>query len=436
MENEVTVHCNGCSTEVDTICDNCSRCSECCTCVHCEGCESTVSSRCSRCRECSECCSCEHCSGCNRPRESTCSNCNCCESCCECSWCEHCESYVSSDRFCGNCDSCHSCCSCDSNDEGPRVKQGSGFHEARRNERKQNELARLAGIELEIDSVSDSYALTSWAKRTGAGLVADGSLPNSGVEIVMRPASGDALLSDIQSLGRALDNSGAAITDSCGFHVHVDARDYTQADLRRLILLYAACERTLFELVSRTRHSNDYCHPCGKTYVDLLATAKNGLVGKHWSKAWRKALNSSLYAACNRSIPENKNQKYHPSRYHAMNLHTFFYRRTIEFRMHESTVDARVIANWALVCAWIVDYALRHSEKRILALIAHCVTGEELLERILPVSVSAFVCSRLVVRRAARDARHTQANTVSRLSQIMSGPDTVTRAACALNGGN
>ena len=338
-------------------CDTCNNDVDYCTCWTCNGrrghqVDSEQTSQCERCELCSDCCSCCHCDSCSEPCAYTCSNCDRCESCCGCTTCEACSEPV--DRTCDN-NLCENCCDDDCSchaDEGPRRKQQYGHRLASKTQFKRNTLQRMCGIELEIASIEDSDYLTNWQCNTGAGLVADGSIPDGGCEIVFRPTSGDVLLDDCESLGRALSNGKAKIDNSCGLHVHVDARDYTQADLRRLIILYASVEQVLFELVSRSRFDNHYCGPCGNKYLSWLAASnqwKNS--SKDFSKAWRHNLNSSLYDSQNgRHTKSLKREKYHAARYSALNLHTYFYRKTVEFRLHEAHLSSDVIANWTLVC--------------------------------------------------------------------------------------
>lgn len=405
-------------------CDVCSELEDDCTCATCSNCDTKVTEVCSNCEHCPDCCHCSNCRSCRERVERVCDTCSKCDDCCSCSNCDNCGETVPS--TCGSCSNCESCCTCSGDEdssEGPRRGIGHGMREADKLHFKNNPLTRLCGIELELSSIPDSDVLFRWAQSTGAGLVEDGSLPDEGVEVVTRPMSGDILLRDCASLGEALRVSKATISNDCGLHVHVDARDYTQADLRRLMILYASVERTLFELSARSRIDNKYCIPCGASYLNWLRSPSKT---KTWSKEWRKTLTANLYGEANRYVSGLKHDKYHSSRYNALNLHTFFYRKTIEFRMHEAHLSPEVFSNWALLCGWIVQRAYVMSESDIYSLIRASSNCEDVLREILPSSVMSNIESRLQIRRQARIEGHSFENTERQLQKLGCPEDVLT----------
>jgi len=64
-------------------------------------------------------------------------------------------------------------------------------------------------------------------------------------------------------------------------------------------------------------------------------------------------------------VKKAKTQKYGETRYRALNLHSYFLRKSIEFRHHEGSTDAKTIINWAMVCGHVVEAANRLSEAQI-----------------------------------------------------------------------
>jgi hypothetical protein len=212
----------------------------------------------------------------------------------------------------------------------------------------------------------------------------------------------------MQSLGAALC-SGVEVSEACGFHVHVDARDYSTADLRRLIILYASVEKLLFALVSPEREDTKYSKACGSRYLEILT-------GVRTAKDWRNALHRMLYAdawynkddrrevtgsnrgSVIRSLKKNKFGDAR-SRYNGLNLHTFFFRRTVEFRMHEGTQNIKTITNFALLCGWIVESAYKLSESRLCELLTRYTDGSDILRAILPTSVHDWLSSELQRRQ-------------------------------------
>ena len=51
-----------------------------------------------------------------------------------------------------------------------------------------------------------------------------------------------------------------------------------------------------------------------------------------------------------------------------MNLHSWFYRGTVEFRLAAGTTNATKIVNWAILCASLLDWAEKHTDEELAAL--------------------------------------------------------------------
>jgi len=66
--------------------------------------------------------------------------------------------------------------------------------------------------------------------------------------------------------------------------------------------------------------------------------------------------------------------KYNRARYHAWNLHSFFYRKTIEVRLHGGTTQYGKITAWSMLLADFVDYAKASSNDTVRATIADAAT--------------------------------------------------------------
>jgi len=259
-----------------------------------------------------------------------------------------------------------------------------------------------------LASLTDAAELLDWAHDSGAGLVEDGSIPDAGCEINTNPASGDVYLSEMRALTKALKNSGAVCDNSCGLHVHADASDYSQYDLRRLAMLWSLVERAMFDLAGKRRIESKYCQPSSSTYIKILAS------NTEKAKDWRRVLAAVLYdlesenGKLGREVRSNKRDRYHGARYYALNLHSFFFRKTIEFRLHEGSTDSATLENWPLVCGHIVTTALRMREADIIALARSKETSADILCSFLPPSLSQWVQDKIADRHKARRAAGTE----------------------------
>lgn len=420
--------CHGIAAET-ALCPLCKTCSDCCECPVCSRCDDRAESVCSRCDSCPDCCDCSHCVDCG-PCEYSCGNCQRCGDHCDCITCPHCEENFRNTSICRTCDRCSHCCECDDDNRnipgdedhsGPRRKQKFKFFKpVNLAGFKSLKIRRPISIELELSSVPKRAALVEWANKTNAGLVQDGSIPREGCEINTNPASGDEHVKMMQGLSDALRKSKAEVTDACGLHVHVDASDISQFDLRRLMMFWIAVEPSIFEMVSKSRYGNHYCQDIGARFAKLL-TEPIGF------PTWNQRLSGFLYKQVNQNVTQSKREKYHDSRYGALNLHSYFYRKplnqsigggTIEFRLHEARIEPYILLHWPILCAAIVDYCQKQTEKNILSLIRTQATSESILAEALPDITRLWMQDRLESRREARKTHRTERETETYLMKL------------------
>jgi hypothetical protein len=369
-------------------CDICGEDADDCSCLACPRCCEMFpqSDECSRCDRCTDCCPHTDCPSCDRrvDRDYICSSCESCERCCDCSFCSSCGDECSSDQ-CGECSRCTSCCSCEGEEsddpegEGDLPRSGGRpswvgandkpkFHRGKTS--KVNPSSRLFGLELEIaNSAWNSRQeidpeIRNWA---GAALVPDGSLPDGGYEINTPPSSGDLFVQKVQSLCAALGRASASVTRECGFHVHVDARRMTYRSMRRLVRLYERVEPAMFGMVPPSRKNNRYCRRVrddySKSFSGHVATAR--VKAEVVSAVYAVDLDSKRGKE---SFSRRSKSKYDDARYGAMNLHSWFYRGTVEFRLAAGTTNATKIVNWALLCGSLLDWAEKHTDEELAAL--------------------------------------------------------------------
>jgi hypothetical protein len=234
------------------------------------------------------------------------------------------------------------------------------FHEAPKGAFTRNASRRFLACELEIASGGGSD-VNRVVQKWSMAVVEDGSLPSSGFEVNTAPANGDLFVKQIEELCAALNDDGAAVNNACGYHVHIDARDFTYRMMQRLVVLYAKIEDALFECVPPHRRNNTYCHKCGKTWLlGVESSAPHGDAGN----VAKKKLITKVYGdkAYYRSAIGDK---HHSSRYNALNLHSWFYRGTIECRLGAGTTNARKVIMWATMWAGILDWCKSHTMKDV-----------------------------------------------------------------------
>ena len=192
------------------------------------------------------------------------------------------------------------------------------------------EKMRTAGFKVKKTSYSHEMENKLW--KVGD----DGSVRNnmndderrnySSMELTSPKLFGEDGFKDIK---KALDfwaGIGGTVNNSCGFHVHVDAWNYTLEDLLRLLLVWAKIEPVVYFLVSPSRRHNTF------------------------SKMWRRE-NTRKTARIFLGIDLDPRE----DRYYALNRVAFEKYRTVEFRIHQGTMNMEKVKYWTVFCLKLVE---------------------------------------------------------------------------------
>lgn len=138
-------------------------------------------------------------------------------------------------------------------------------------------------------------------------------------------------LPKFQECVRRVRKAGAKVNSSCGLHVHVDAANHNQQSLKNLLSIMYSKEDILFKAlqVNPDRVSR-YCQKVREPMLEkarkLSAEETRDLT--QLENIWYEG---SRY---------EKSSHYNDTRYYALNLHSVFYRGTVEFRCFNSTLHA------------------------------------------------------------------------------------------------
>lgn len=150
----------------------------------------------------------------------------------------------------------------------------------------------------------------------------DGSL-NGGCEIKSPKLKGMEGLGKIVEVARIIKDIGATVDSQCGFHVHIDASDLTPLHLRRILMLWTKHGPALQYYAAPDRRNGRFC----------------------------KVLPPRLWEACPKrgrlenAVTTMKRREY-VNRDHTINIEAIDKHGTIEFRLHEGTLDGDVIFSW------------------------------------------------------------------------------------------
>lgn len=143
----------------------------------------------------------------------------------------------------------------------------------------------------------------------------------------------------VQECIRALRRAGAKIDSSCGLHIHIDGANHTAQSLKNLAFNFRAKQDLIFKAVAPNRSTNRYCQPLTDDLVDNIKKVKK-LDGDKLKDTWYNTY----------SDYRGTDAHYHASRYHALNLHSLWYRGTVEFRLFNSTLHAGEVRAYLNLC--------------------------------------------------------------------------------------
>jgi hypothetical protein len=208
-----------------------------------------------------------------------------------------------------------------------------------------------------LNATRDSYS--TYVVRTNDGrlweFMSDGSInpqKKSGRQIV--PADSDhrvELVSPIltyhedirtvQELVRRLRKAGGFANKSCGIHIHLDGADHSPRSIRNFVNIIASKNDLLYKALQIAPERMRYCQKMDAFLVERMNRQKPQTFAEI-EAIWYEGYYGSRSA------------RYHDSRYHFLNLHSFFNgSRTLELRgfngeLHAGKVRAYIALALAL----------------------------------------------------------------------------------------
>ena len=159
----------------------------------------------------------------------------------------------------------------------------------------------------------------------------------------------------LQNIIRKLRKNGAKAHSSCGIHIHVDGANHTAVSLRRLVNFMTARQDLIYEALQIGDRESSWCHKLNKTLLDAMKKDKN-LTKEKAEEVWYSRANDGYCGGID-------HQHYNSTRYHGVNLHSFFTKGTVEFRLFNSTLHAGKIKAYIQFCLAVSAWAITSQEK-------------------------------------------------------------------------
>lgn len=153
-----------------------------------------------------------------------------------------------------------------------------------------------------------------------------------------------------QNIIRALRKAGAVVNESCGIHIHVDGSNHNAASLRRLVGFMVGRQDLIYDALNVGARKEQWCRPVSKKLFRRM---------KAEGEITRTAAEQIWYSRANDDYSYGiDHQHYNPTRYHGLNLHAFFSKGTIEFRLFNSTLHAGKIKAYVQFCLALSAWAI------------------------------------------------------------------------------
>lgn len=159
----------------------------------------------------------------------------------------------------------------------------------------------------------------------------------------------------LQSIIRKLKENGAKADSSCGIHIHVDGANHNPQSLRRLINFITSRQDLIYEALEIGNRANHWCHKLNSALLTEMKKDKN-LSKEKVEQIWYSRANDGYYGGVN-------HQHYNETRYHGVNLHSYFSKGTVEFRLFNATLHAGKIKAYIQFCLAVSAWAITSQEK-------------------------------------------------------------------------
>ena len=144
----------------------------------------------------------------------------------------------------------------------------------------------------------------------------------------------------LQEVVRTLRRAGAVVNGNCGMHVHVDTSRHTPQSLKNALSIMYSKEDILFKALNVNENRvQRWCKKVREPMLEKIRKLPTDVNMERLKREWYGGRDDS-------------HDHYNWTRYYALNLHSVFYRGTLEFRCFESTLHAgKVRANITLALA-------------------------------------------------------------------------------------
>ncbi len=159
----------------------------------------------------------------------------------------------------------------------------------------------------------------------------------------------------LQTIIRKLKENGAKSHKSCGIHIHVDGANHNAKSLRRLVNFMTSRQDLIYEALEIGNRADYWCHKLNSALLDEMKKDKD-ISKERAEQIWYSSANDGYTGGIN-------HEHYNRTRYHGVNLHSYFSKGTVEFRLFNSTLHAGKIKAYIQFCLAVSAWAITSQEK-------------------------------------------------------------------------
>ena len=156
-------------------------------------------------------------------------------------------------------------------------------------------------------------------------------------------------IEDLQEVLRRLRKAGAIVNESTGIHIHIGAENFTPATLCNLLKNIRSKEDILYKAIQVKNSRVYYCKKTNQALIEMIE--------KH-----RPTTREKLADLWYQEAPFGRERHYNESRYHGLNLHAYFTKGTVEFRLFNSTLHAGELKAYIQFCLAVTAKAINTSK--------------------------------------------------------------------------
>lgn len=150
----------------------------------------------------------------------------------------------------------------------------------------------------------------------------------------------------LQELVRRLRKAGGFTNSSCGIHIHLDGEGHNAKSIRNFVNIIASKNDLFYKSLQIEPNRMRFCKKMDSTLVEKLNSKKPKTL-REIENIWYEGYESS------------RSTHYHNSRYHFLNLHSFFNGTgTVELRGFNSELHAGKIRSYILLSLALNKQAL------------------------------------------------------------------------------